>query len=202
MGIIIGVIFICVFIALLSSSKEGDSSKNETKSPGKGYNAPKQEAKQAIDQNIVDRIMLLTSTAIQMADVAVQRGKIHGAYIRVSADDFDGKSWAAVHATVYNIRDGWSELDALETDKTRENVQRFLCAAGLQTVNSDAFLQCVHAAKIEKSRSSGYFTLNYSPAIPYGTGQMYHAVLSKKLNERWPYLPFEYDKGDIDLDLA
>ena len=104
----------------------GDSSKDETKSPGKGYNAPKQEAKQAIDQNIVDRIMLLTSTAIQMADVAVQRGKIHGAYIRVSADDFDGKSWAAVYATVYNIRDGWSELDALETDKTRENVQRFL----------------------------------------------------------------------------
>ena len=201
MGIIIGVIFICVFIALLSPSKKGDPPKHESKSPGKDYHAPKQEAKQTIDQKIVDRIMLLTSTAIQMADV-VQQGRPHGAYIRVSAGDFGGKSWAEVQATVYNIRDSWSELDALTADKTHENAQRFLCAAGLQSINSNAFLQCVYAAKIEMRRSSGYFTLNYSPAIPYGTGQMYHAELERKLNERWPYLQFAHNQGDIDIDIA
>lgn len=161
----------------------------------------KQAAKQTVDQSIVDRIMLVASTATEMAHT-MQQGKSHGAFIRCSADDFNGKSWAGVFASVFNIYDGWSELETLEREKTPENAREFLSAAGFQNVNANDFFRCVQIAKIEKEKNTGSLTLRYEPAIPSGAGTAYHAELVKRLREKWSHLHFEYDEGDIDIHIS
>ena len=204
--IIIVAVVIWALVKIFAPPKKKGGNSGSGTQPNQNQSAMKQAAKQTVDQSIVDRIMLMTSTAIHMAEMAddEQHGRPHGAFIRVSAGDFDGRSWVEVNTTIFNIWCGWGELDALAADKTHENARRFLGAAGLHSVNSNDFLQCVQVAKIEHSRSiyPGSFTLYYAPAIPYGTGHMYYAELSKKLKDRWPYLQFEYGQCDIDLDIA
>lgn len=198
--IIIIVVVIWALVKIFAPpKKKDDGSSGSGTQPNR--NTAKQAAKKTVDQSIVDRIMLVASTAIEMAYI-MQQGKPHGAFIRCSADDFNGKSWAEVSASVFNIRDGWSELEALEREKTLENAQKFLSAAGFQNVNANDFFRCVQIAKIEKKKNTGSLTMRYEPAIPSGAGTAYHAELVKRLREKWSHLHFEYDEGDIDLHIS
>lgn len=197
--IIIVAVVIWALVKIFAPPKKKGGNSGSGTQPNR--NAMKQAAKQTVDQSIVDRIMLVVSTAIEMAYI-MQQGKPHGAFIRCSADDFNGKSWAEVSTSVFNIHNGWSELEDLEREKTLENARKFLSAAGFQNVSANDFFRCVQIAKIEKEKNTGSLTMRYEPTIPSGAGTAYHAELVKRLREKWSHLHFEYDEGDIDLHIS
>ena len=76
--IIVVVIWALVKIFAPPKKKAGSSIGSGTQP---NQNTAKQAAKQTVDQSIVDRIMIVASTAIEMAYIT-QQGKPHGAFIR------------------------------------------------------------------------------------------------------------------------
>ncbi len=68
--IIIVAVVIWALVKIFAPPKKKGGNSGSGTQPNQNQSAMKQAAKQTVDQSIVDRIMLMTSTAIHMAEMA------------------------------------------------------------------------------------------------------------------------------------